>query len=282
MYKVTDGTAQLGITGLDVIREHPHEDLIVIHDKLGFGQCKLLIAVPESWVDVEHMLDLLDVADDFREKRRRNLRVVTKYPYLTRQFFHAEGLRHFTVVKAEGAIEAAPTIGYADIVVDLTQTGTTLRENHLKPLAGGIIVDSQACLVGNRPFLRENRLVLETTRTLLEYIDAALQGREYYQITINIKGKDAASIAEQVASNSLTSGLLGPTVSPVFSANIPDNPNGIWHTVTVVVRQQNLMQAVEHLRAIGGAQVVTVPVRYIFLEQSPTYTQLLEELGLTL
>lgn len=150
LYKVVDGTAQIGITGLDVVRENDNENLVVIHDHLGFGHCSLVVAIPETWVDVENMADLQDVALEFREQKRRNLRIATKYPTLTRQFLRNQGLHHFTLVKAEGAIEAAPTLDYADIIVDLTQTGTTLRENHLKILADGIIIDSQACLIGNR------------------------------------------------------------------------------------------------------------------------------------
>jgi len=140
VYKVSDGTAQLGITGLDVVREHPHEDLVVIHEDLRYGYCKLLVAVPEAWVDVETMIDLSEVALDFREHKRRNLRVATTYTKMTREFLHDQGIHHFTLVNGEGAIEAAPTIGYADIIVDLMQTGTTLRENHLKALPDGVVV----------------------------------------------------------------------------------------------------------------------------------------------
>lgn len=277
VYKVADGTAQLGIAGLDVVREQPHEDLIVIHPALNYGHCQLLIAVPEAWVDVENRFDLVDVALDFREIKRRNLRIATTFPNLARQFLHANGIHHFTLVNAEGAIEAAPTIGYADIIVDLTQTGTTLRENHLKPLADTVIVDSQACLIGNRRALRERPEVLEVTRRLLEYIDAALQGRSYYHVTVNIAGEDASEVAGKVASNPLTRGLQGPTVAPIYSANGESDRQ--WFTVTITIPNNDLLPAVEHLRAIGGTQAVAAPVRYVFLEQSATFTELVERLG---
>jgi ATP phosphoribosyltransferase len=275
VYKVTDATAHLGITGLDVVREHPHENLIVIHDRLSYGYCQLLVAVPEVWVDVEGVADLLDVALDFREHKGCNLRVATKYPTLTRQFLHSRGIHHFTLVKAEGAIEAAPTLGYADVIVDLTQTGTTLRENHLKPLPDGIILESQACLVGNRRVLRDSPAVLNTVHILLEYIDAALQGRRYYQVTANIQGQDAEAVAQKVASNPITRGLQGPTIAPIYSAN----GNGQWYTVTIIIASKDLLHGVQHLRAIGGTQASITPVRYVFLEHSPTFTRLLEQLG---
>lgn len=271
VYKVSDGTAQLGVTGLDVVREHPHEDLVVIHDSLRYGYCKLIVAVPESWVDVENMLDMTDVALDFREFQGRNLRVATTYTNLSREYLHAQGIHHFTLVNAEGAIEAAPTIGYADIIIDLAQTGTTLRENHLKPLEDGVIVDSQACLVANRRALRERPEVLNAARVLLEYIDAALQGRSMYQVTVNMRGDSAAEVARAVAQNPLTRGLQGPTVAPIIGVGSDD---GKWFTITIIIDGDDLLQAVEHLRAIGGTQTTATPVRYVFLEESASYARL--------
>ena len=276
VYKVTDGTAQLGITGLDVVAENPHEDLLVIHEALGYGHCDLLVAVPEVWVDVETMADLVDVAEDFREEHHRNLRVATTYTNLTRQFLHANGIHHFTMVRAEGAIEAAPTIGYADIIVDLTQTGTTLRENHLRPIPDGVIIESQSCLVGNRRALEENPQVLETARIMLEYIDAALQGKRYTQVTVNVRGESAEDVCAKVVANPVTRGLLGPTIAPIYGT---DGENGQWHTVTITMHTRDILTAVEHLRGIGGTQIITTPVDYVFMETSPTFDKLRAQLG---
>lgn len=277
LYKVADGTAQLGVTGYDVVREHPDDNLIVIHPDLRYGYCKLLVAVPEAWVDVEGIADLVDVALDFREYQRRNLRIATTFTNLARQYLHEQGIHHFTLVNAEGAIEAAPTIGYADAIIDLAQTGTTLRENHLKPLPDGVIVESQACLIGNLKALRENPTVLEATRLLLEYIDAALSGRNYYQVTVNICGTSAEAVAELVSASPLTRGLQGPTIAPIYGGNDGDRS---YFTVTIVVSSGDLLNSVEHLRKIGATQSVVVPVRYVFHEESPTYARLLTRLGM--
>jgi ATP phosphoribosyltransferase len=276
VYKVSDGTAQLGITGYDVVCEHPHEDIIVIHDKLGYGHCQLSVAVPEAWVDVQSLADLVEVALDFREYKQRNLRVATTYTYLARQFLHAHGIHHFTLVKAEGAIEAAPTLGYADMVIDLTQTGTTLRENHLKLIADGTIVEAQACLIGNRPVLCNSPGILDTVRTLLEYIDGALHGRRYYQVTANIQGESAEDVAHKVASNPVTRGLQGPTIAPIYATN---GGSGQWYTLTVIIAHDNLLKAVAHLRAIGGTHTIAMPVRYVFMEESATFANLLKQLN---
>jgi ATP phosphoribosyltransferase len=280
LYKVADGTAQIGITGLDVVRENPDENLVVIHDQLGYGQCSLVVAIPETWVDVENMTDLMDVAMDFREQKRRNLRIATKYPTLTRQFLYKQGLHHFTLVKAEGAIEAAPTLGYADIIVDLTQTGTTLRENHLKILADGFIIDSQACLIGNRQAIKNDANIRDTVGVLLEYIDAATNGHNYYQIIANIKGQNAEDVAHKVALNPLTRGLQGPTISPLYSSNGTTDADGLWYTATIIIKSRDLLDAVKHLRSIGGTQTIVTPVRYIFMEVSSSFARLLEELNL--
>jgi ATP phosphoribosyltransferase len=278
LYKVADGTAHIGITGLDVVREHLHEDVIVIHDRLGFGHCNLVVAVPEAWVDVDNMADLADIALDFREGSQRNLRVATKYPTLTRQFFHNRGIHHFTLVNAEGAIEAAPTLGYADAIVDVTQTGTTLRENHLKVLADGLIVDSQACLIGHRPTLVSNAGALDTVRLLLEYIDAALNGRGYSQLVANICGESAEETAQKIAANPITRGLQGPTIAPIYGVGESAAGERQWYTASIIIDSHNLLAAVEYLRSIGGTQTIVMPVRYVFLEQSSTFVQLCHRL----
>lgn len=278
-YKVADGTAQLGITGLDVVHEYADEDVIVIHNDLGFGECKLLVAAPEAWIDVTGMADLADVALDMRENQRRNLRIATTYPVMTRRFFHAHGLHHFTIVQGEGAIEAAPTIGYADAIVDLTQTGTTLRENNLRPLNDGVILESQACLIGNRSHLRENPGVRAAARVLLEYIDATLQGKRYSQVTVNLRAASIDEVVRKLAADPVTRGLQGPTIAPIYGAHGGDEAQ--WITITLIMANKALLQGIDALRRVGATDVVVTPVRYLFLESSPTYQALCQALDLS-
>ena len=268
--KVAEGTVELGIAGHDLVRELDHEDLLVLHDQLGFGHCKLQLAVPTTWVDVQGMPDLVDVAQDFRQYQHRNLRVATNFSHLARQFFAAHGLHHFTLVQAEGAIEAAPTLGYADCVIDLSQTGTTLRENHLRPLPDGTLLDSQATLIGNRSLLQNlDAGQRERLRTLLELIDAALQGRERYLLSANLSGNDPAQLARQIMDNPVTRGLEGPTLAPTW--NISGQQG---YALTLVISADQLLPAVEYLRSIGGRQASARPLRYVFLEESPTWLRL--------
>ncbi len=278
LYKVADGSVHLGITGLDVVEEHPNQDVVVIHQKLGFGHCKLVVAVPENWIDVNYMVDLADVALDFREYQGRNLRIATKYPNLARQFLYRNNIHHFTLVQAEGAVEAAPMLGYADIIIDLTQTGTTLRENQLKIVNDGVIVNSQACLIGNRKLLANQADSLDVVRQLLEFIDAAHLGRSYHQITANICGSSAEAVALQVASHPLTRGLQGPTVAPILSGQEDFGASAKWFTVTIMVPSDSLLTAVDYLRSIGGTQTIVSPIRYIFPQESPTFRDLARNL----
>jgi ATP phosphoribosyltransferase len=146
------GTVDLGVTGEDLVRETvPHWDArLKVEARLGFGHADVVVAVPEAWLDVDTMADLDDVAADFRQRHGRRLRIATKYWRLTQQFFsQMHGIQVYRIVESLGATEGAPAAGSADIVVDITTTGSTLRANHLKILSDGVILKSQACLVSS-------------------------------------------------------------------------------------------------------------------------------------
>jgi ATP phosphoribosyltransferase len=111
----------------------------------------VVVAVPDIWLDVDTMADLDDVAADFRQRHGRRLRIATKYWRLTQNFFSQKhGIQVYRIVESLGATEGAPAAGSADVIVDITTTGSTLRANHLKILSDGIILKSQACLVAAR------------------------------------------------------------------------------------------------------------------------------------
>ncbi len=144
------GGVDLGVTGEDLLRETfaDWEDRATICAGLGFGRADVVVAVPDVWFDVDTMADLDDVAAIFRQRHGRRLRIATKYWRLTQQFFSQKhGIQVYRIVESLGATEGAPAAGSADIIVDITTTGSTLRANHLKILSDGIILESQACLV---------------------------------------------------------------------------------------------------------------------------------------
>lgn len=149
---IASGQAHAGITGLDLVSEAgaepgaPSRVEVVIED-LRFGRADLVVGVPAIWLDVATMEDLVEVAADIRHDHGRVLRVATKFPNLTRAHFARCGFSDYRIVASLGATEGAPKAGTADIIVDLTSTGTTLDANGLKQIEGGRALRSQACLV---------------------------------------------------------------------------------------------------------------------------------------
>jgi ATP phosphoribosyltransferase len=147
------GSVDMGVTGEDLVRETlAHADeRVAIEAELGFGHADVVVAVPEVWRDVTSMADLDDVAADFRQRHGRRLRIATKYWRLTQQFFSQKhGIQVYRIVESLGATEGAPAAGSADMIVDITSTGSTLKANQLKVLEDGVILRSQACLVSAR------------------------------------------------------------------------------------------------------------------------------------
>ncbi len=148
-----NGSVDFGVTGEDLMREQMAEvdARVEFCARLGFGHADVVVAVPEIWVDVDSMADLGDVAADFRARHHRRLTIATKYWRLTQQHFSgSHGIQLYRIVESLGATEGAPAAGQADIIVDITSTGSTLTANHLKILSDGVILRSQACLVRAR------------------------------------------------------------------------------------------------------------------------------------
>lgn len=269
---VRDGSVEFGITGLDVVEEKriSSAELMVIHEALGFGQCSLRLGVPDEWEGVQTCADLADYARGLGRK----LRVATKYAEQTSQFLASKGIEA-DLIYAEGTLETAPAIGYADMISDLVSSGQTLRDNHLRPLADGLIIESQAVLIANRSSLQQNPAALAMARQLLEFFDAHLRARQELAIFANIRGKDAEAVAREVQNQPTIAGLQGPTISRVYARESGEN----WFAVNVIVPRSSLYTAVQELRAIGGSGVVVMPVSYIFEEEPPRYSALLKALA---
>ena len=160
------GTIDFGVTGLDLSHETSETGpaSVSIAKPLGFGQADVVVAVPDAWIDVTHMHDLADVASDFRSRHGRWMRIATKYITITRQHFAQAGIAEYRTVESLGATEAAPASGVADIVVDITSTGSTLAANGLRVLEDGVMLQSEACLIVSRTasFSSKRRTQLES------------------------------------------------------------------------------------------------------------------------
>ena len=145
------GEVHLGVTGEDLLREQGVVDdsAVMLLMALGFGRADLVVAAPRSWIDVETMADVEDVAHLYVARTGRRLRVATKYVVQTRAFFARHAIADYRLAESGGATEGAPAAGSAELVVDITTTGTTLAANGLKPLADGLILRSEARLAAS-------------------------------------------------------------------------------------------------------------------------------------
>jgi ATP phosphoribosyltransferase len=256
---VANGGVDFGITGYDVIADtDAGGQACVLHDALGFGRCKVVVAVPEGWGDVATMGDLAVRA----RQMLAPLRVVTKYHRLTADFLRKHAVEPFVLIDAEGSLEVVPEIGYADIIVDITETGSTLQQNRLRALSDGVILSTQASLVANRQALRRPD-VMQVAITLLEYFEAHLRAEGYVMVFANMRGDSAEAVAHAMRTQTTLGGLQGPTLSPVYVSHgaLP------WFAVNLIVRRSELTDAIQQLRGIGGSGVVVTPVTYIFEEQ---------------
>lgn len=167
------GEAHLGVTGEDLLRERGDDidSRVRLLRPLGFGRADLIVAAPKSWLDVDSMADLEEVAHLHLARTGRRLRVATKYIAQTRAFFASRGVADYRIVESGGATEGAPAAGAAEIVVDITTTGATLAANHLKILGDGVILKSQAQLAASLT-MTWTAAQLDIVRQLLGVVEA--------------------------------------------------------------------------------------------------------------
>lgn len=283
---VQQGSVDFGITGYDVLAErlakpggetgNGQSAVLMLHDELGFGPCSLVVAVPED----KPAQTSADLASWARELAGQGgaLRVATKFPHLTARYLEERGVAPFKLIGVEGTLEIAPAIGYADLIADLVSSGVTLRDNHLRPLQDGTILRSQACLIANRAALQARPEVLATARHLLEYIEAHQRASGSYLVTANMRGESAEAIGRDMFRRTSLGGLQGPTVSPVIAREHWQTGTN-WFAVNIVVRKDQLFEAIAELRAIGGSGVIVAPCAYIFEEEPARYRAMLDALA---
>ena len=146
--RLADGSLDIGFSGFDLFKESAInvQNKINIVSKFNFGNADLVVAIPDPWIDVQTIADLEEIAFEFRDKKKKRLRVATKYPNLTRDFLFSKGVTQFKLIDSLGATEAYPFTGSAELITDITSTGETLKANNLRILKDGKILKSQACI----------------------------------------------------------------------------------------------------------------------------------------
>jgi len=147
--RLGDGSLDLGFSGYDLLKESEVniQKKISVVKGYGFGKATLVVAIPDLWIDVQTIADLEEIAFYFKDKKKKRLRVGTKYPNLTREFLFSKGVTQFKLVDSQGSTEAMPYTGSAEIIVDITSTGETIKANNLRILKDGEILKSEACMM---------------------------------------------------------------------------------------------------------------------------------------
>ena len=258
--QLAQGAVHFGVTGEDLIREQiPDADArVVLIEGLGFGFANVVVAVPQAWIDVRTMADIDDVATAFRHHHDRKMRVATKYINLTRDFFARQGVVDYRIVESSGATEGAPAAGTAEMIVDITTTGTTLAANALKIVDDGIILRSQANLVAARtaPWTPEQR---ELARVILDRITAQQRARSFREVRARFAACDAALVAVARERFAVETPFGGPTSSGMLTLHCP--PTQVYALTSF-------------LRDNGAEAVAVADLDYVFSKENPLFSKL--------
>jgi ATP phosphoribosyltransferase len=262
--QLAQGAVHLGITGEDLVREIiPHADQeVVFIDQLGFGFANVAVAVPRAWIDVHRMADLDDVATAFRLKHERKMRLATKYANLTRAFFTEHGVVDYRIVDSAGATEGAPAAGTAELIVDITTTGSTLAANGLKVIEDGVILRSQANLVAARA-ASWGAAQREIARLLLDRIAAQKRAHAFREVRTRFAGLNETLLNSAREQFGVAAPFGGPTSSGMLTLHCP--PKHV-HALASFLR--------EH-----GAEAVSVAaLEYVYTRDNALYARLTAEL----
>ncbi|MDC6482368.1 ATP phosphoribosyltransferase [Pelagibacteraceae bacterium] len=155
--RLADNSLDLGISGYDLLKESLPgvQNNIQVYSRLKFGYAKLVVAVPNDWIDVQTIADLEEISFEFKDKNTGKLRVATKYPNLTNEFLLSKGLNQYKIVNSLGSTEMYPFTDQSEIITDITSTGATLKANKLRILKDGDILKSSACILISQKSLRD-------------------------------------------------------------------------------------------------------------------------------
>ena len=158
--RLGDGSLDIGFSGFDLLKESQIniQKRINVVKKYEFGKANLVVAIPDPWIDVQTVADLEEIAFEFRDKKKKRLRVATKYPNLTKEFLFSKGVTQFQLVESLGATEAYPFTGSANLITDISSTGETIKSNNLRILKDGEILKSQACIFTSKKNLKKKGL----------------------------------------------------------------------------------------------------------------------------
>jgi ATP phosphoribosyltransferase len=253
------GAVHMGVTGEDLVREmiDDADKRVVLIEPLGFGFANVVVAVPQAWIDVRTMADIDDVATAFRQHHGRKMRVATKYVNLTRGFFAEHGVIDYRIVESSGATEGAPAAGTAEMIVDITTTGTTLAANGLKIVEDGTMLRSQANLVAARG-AQWSEQEKSLARVILDRIAAQARARAFREVRARFANGNNSVTATAKERFGAEDPFGGPTVSGLITLHCP--PDQVYALTNF-------------LRENGAEAVAVADLDYVFSRGTPLYAK---------
>jgi ATP phosphoribosyltransferase len=226
------GAADLGVTGLDLVMETGRKVDMV--KELDFGRCRLVVAVS----DESPIMRVEDVQDGST--------VATTFPNLTTAFFNRMG-KVIKIAEVSGATEVAPQIGLAEVITDLTETGSTLKLNHLKEI--GVVLESKAVLIGNSKAMTEKKARIEE---ITSAIDSVMNASKKRYLMANVPK------AAQPNLSTLLPGVSGPTVMNIMGKED-------WVAIHAVVNEDEVNGVITMLKSVGATGILVVPIERMVL-----------------
>lgn len=227
---VEDGVADIGIVGENVLYEKNKK--ATIEEKLGFGKCRLSVAVPrvQTYEGVQSL---------------QGKRIATSYPFLVTEFLAKNNVQA-EIHEISGSVEIAPGIGLADVVADLVSSGSTLLMNGLKEVE--VLLQSQAVLIKNNNLNAEQQKLVDK---LVFRIRAVKKAKHNKYILLNAPNDKVQEII------SLLPGMKSPTVLPLAEEG--------WSSVHSVLSEDTFWDIIEQLKAAGAQGILVVPIEKMII-----------------
>ncbi|MGZ3932319.1 MAG: ATP phosphoribosyltransferase [Bacteroidia bacterium] len=227
---VEDGVADIGIVGENVLLEKNKRVKII--DKLGFGKCRLSLAIPKD----KKFNSLTDL---------NGSRIATSYPLILSGFLKKNKIKA-EIHEISGSVEIAPGIGLADAICDLVSSGSTLFTNGLKE--ADVVLRSEAVLISGRALSKQKQVLAEK---LLFRINAVKTSKNNKYILLNAPNNKIEKIIK------ILPGMKSPTILPLADKG--------WSSVHSVVNENKFWDVIEQLKGNGAQGILVVPIEKMIL-----------------
>ncbi len=227
---VADGVADMGIVGQNILEEH-HQDLEIVH-KLGFGHCRLSIAVPRG--------DEYSNIEDLEGKD-----IATTYPNILKRYLEKAGVQA-SIHEISGSVEIAPGIGLSHAICDLVSSGSTLLSNGLKEVE--TVMRSESVAIKGSDLSPEREKILED---LLFRIQSVQKASSNKYILLNVRNEKIDEVVD------LLPGMKSPTVMPLQEKG--------WSSLHSVVEEDRFWEVIEKLKLAGAEGILVVPIEKMII-----------------